>query len=191
MTAALDGLVVTDPVDVLAWSYGAHAALDFALTHSERVRRLALIEPPALWVLPDHGREHDEVARLERLINSPTDEVSEANLDLFLNIAGFVPPGSEARTLPQWPVWIGFRNSLRNTPALFAHADDIERVRAFTKGVLLATGTGTSPFLSQITRTLAAIFPHAQVVEMPAGHAPHLVSTDRFFVALDAFLAGG
>lgn len=72
----LDGLAATSPVDILAWSYGAHIALDFALTHPERLRRLALIEPPALWVLPEHGREHDEVGRLENLIASSAAEVT-------------------------------------------------------------------------------------------------------------------
>lgn len=106
-----------------------------------------------------------------------------------MNIAGFVPPGADARALPQWPTWTGFRNSLRNTPALFAHADDLARVRSFDRKVLLATGTGTSPFLSHITNTLADSFPHAEAAQMPAGHAPHLVSSDRFLDVLNAFLA--
>ncbi len=82
---------------------------------------MVLIEPPALWVLPDHGRAHEEVARLEKLVPDPAAEVTEETLEAFLNLAGFVPPGGNARQLPQWLEWIGFRNSLRNTPALFTH----------------------------------------------------------------------
>lgn len=188
LRAALDELSPQDPVDVLAWSFGALVALDFALNHPERVRKLALIEPPALWMLPDHGREHQEVRELEQLIARADTDVTEEDLESFLGIAGFVPPGGEARALPQWPGWIGFRNSLRNTPALFAHVDDLARVSSFNRPVMLATGTGTSPFLRHVIDTLAATLPEACVVEMPAGHAPQLISTDRFFAALDAFL---
>jgi len=186
--AALDSLGVDTPVDLVAWSYGALVALDFALSDIERVRRAVLIEPPALWVLPNHGRAHEEVVRLERLIPSPVDDVTEQVLERFLGIAGLVPPGADARQVPQWPGWIGFRRSLRNTPALFTQTDEVARLRAFNRPVLLATGTGTSPFLRHIIDTLAATFPQVQVVEMPAGHAPHLVSTDRFFGDLTTFL---
>jgi pimeloyl-ACP methyl ester carboxylesterase len=164
--------------------------LDFVLSYPERVRSVVLIEPPALWVLPDHGRVHQEVARLEKLITDPAAEVTEEMLETFLNLAGFVPPGGNARKLPQWPGWTGFRNSLRNTPALFAHSDELSRVRTFNRPVLLATGTGTSPFLRHVIDTLGAEFPRARVIEMPAGHAPHLVSSDRFFGNLKEFLEG-
>jgi pimeloyl-ACP methyl ester carboxylesterase len=188
LKATLDSLALNAPVDLIAWSFGALATMDFALSHPERVRSVVLIEPPALWVLPDHGRAHEEVSRLEKLVPDPAAEVTEENLEAFLNLAGFVPPGGNARRLPQWPGWIGFRNSLRNTPALFTHSDEISRVRNFNRPVLLATGTGTSPFLRHVIDTLAAAFPRARVIEMPAGHAPHLVSPDRFFGELKAFL---
>jgi pimeloyl-ACP methyl ester carboxylesterase len=188
LKTTLDSLAVNTPVDLIAWSFGALATLDFVLSHPERVRSVVLIEPPALWVLPDHGRAHQEVARLEKLVPSPAAEVTEEMLESFLGLAGFVPPGGSARKLPQWPGWIGFRRSLRNTPALFAHSDELSRVRNFNRPVLLATGTGTSPFLRDVIDTLGAAFPRARVIEMPAGHAPHLVSPDRFFGELKAFL---
>jgi pimeloyl-ACP methyl ester carboxylesterase len=188
LKAALDSLALNAPVDLIAWSFGALATLDLVLSHPERVRSVVLIEPPALWVLPDHGRAHEEVARLEKLVPEPAEDVSEETLESFLSLAGFVPPGGSARKLPQWPAWIGFRQSLRNTPALFTHSDDLSRVRNFNRPVLLATGTGTSPFLRHVIDTLAATFPRARVIEMPAGHAPHLVSPDRFFLELKAFL---
>jgi pimeloyl-ACP methyl ester carboxylesterase len=188
LKATLDSLQLNAPVDLIAWSFGALATLDFVLSHPARVRSVVLIEPPALWVMPDHGRAHQEVARLEKLVPDPATEVTEEMLEGFLNLAGFVPPGGSARQLPQWPGWIGFRRSLRNTPALFTHSDELSRVRNFDRPVLLVTGTGTSPFLRDIIDTLGAAFPRARVIEMPAGHAPHLVSPDRFFGDLKAFL---
>lgn len=68
----------------MAWSYGAVAALDFAVSHVDGVRSLVLIEPPALWALPNHGRAHKEVVQLERLIVNPADDVSEQMLETFL-----------------------------------------------------------------------------------------------------------
>lgn len=189
LKAALDSIGVNAAADVMAWSYGALATLDFALDHPERVRSMVLIEPPALWVLSDHGRAHEEVVRLGKLISDPAADVTEQMLESFLDIAGFVPPGVNARQLPQWPEWMVYRRSLRNTPALFAHSDALARVRGFNQPVLLATGTGTSPFLRHIIDTLGAAFPDARVIEMPAGHAPHIVSADRFFGELKTFLA--
>ncbi|NWG09413.1 MAG: alpha/beta hydrolase [Nitrososphaerales archaeon] len=41
--------------DFVAWSYGAEITLNFALNNPNRVRSLALIEPPAIWVLRSRG----------------------------------------------------------------------------------------------------------------------------------------
>jgi pimeloyl-ACP methyl ester carboxylesterase len=186
--AALDDADVHTPVDLVAWSYGALATLDFVLDHPERVRSAVLIEPPAVWVLPDHGRAHEEAARLEKLIPESSMDITLDMLDAFLGIAGFVPPGASARPLPQWSSWVGFRLSLRNTPAVFAHVDDLARLRASDRPVLLVTGSDTAPFLRDIIDTLAASLPHARTIEMPAGHAPQIVSPDRFFAEVDTFL---
>lgn len=185
---ALESIDVTLPADLLAWSYGAHAALDFALNHPERVRRLVLIEPPALWLLPDHGRAIQGVDALEALVPAIDSEVTEDDLAEFLRLAALVPPGGDPRTLPQWPGWVGYRRSLRNNPVLFTHVDDPARLSTLSMPVLLFTGIGTSPFLRAVIDVLAQALPDVRVVELPGGHAPHLVSTDRFFEELNAFL---
>jgi pimeloyl-ACP methyl ester carboxylesterase len=56
--------------------------------------------------------------------------------------------------------------------------------------VLLVTGTDTTPFLRRIHETLAEHLPNARAVEMPAGHAPQLVSIDRFLAELARFQEG-
>jgi pimeloyl-ACP methyl ester carboxylesterase len=56
--------------------------------------------------------------------------------------------------------------------------------------VLLVKGTGSARFLHQIVDAIAAQLPYVQVVEMPAGHAPHIVSIDRFLELLALFQAG-
>jgi pimeloyl-ACP methyl ester carboxylesterase len=53
--------------------------------------------------------------------------------------------------------------------------------------VLLVKGTGSSHFLHAITDALAATLPDARVIELPGGHAPHLVTMDRFLSELASF----
>jgi pimeloyl-ACP methyl ester carboxylesterase len=189
LAAALDALGWTEPVDLVAWSYGALVTLDFALGQPERIRTLTLIEPPAVWVLPDHGRGDPDVEALRDLAKTASDDVSAADLELFLRTVAIVPPDADPRELPQWPLWLEHRRSLRIGLAPLVHRDDPARLHAFDRPVLLVSGTGTSPFLRRIHDTLAASLPAARTLEMPAGHAPQLVSPDRFLADVASFQA--
>ena len=73
---------------------------------------------------------------------------------------------------------------------IVAHEDSLERVRQFERPVWLLKGTGSASALHQIIDELAAALPDARVSEMPAGHGPHLVSTERFLSGLAEFQAG-
>jgi pimeloyl-ACP methyl ester carboxylesterase len=187
MAAALDDLGLRDPVDLVAWSFGGMVTLDFALDRPERVRTLTLIEPPALWVLPDHGRDDPEVLVMERLFAGFGDDISEGDLEGWACRVGLCPPDRSARDLPQWPVWVQHRRSLRNSSVVFDHSDDPRRLPGFQRPVLLVTGTGTAPFLRRIHEALARELPRARTLELPAGHAPHIVSMDRFLEELAEF----
>lgn len=187
LEAALDDLGMREPLDLVAWSFGALVTLDFALGHPERVRTLTLIEPPAIWVLPGGGRNDPEVRAQESLFRGFTGEITDADLEAFVCAVGLCPPGHDPRELPQWPVWMQHRRSLRNCSAAVDHVDDPARLRAFGRPVLLVTGTGTAPFLRRIHETLARELPRARTTEMPAGHAPQIVSMDRFLEEVAAF----
>lgn len=190
LEATLNGLGLTAPADMAAWSYGAAITLDYALNHQDRVRTLTLIEPPALWALGTQkpsGQEYESLLALSENIHG---DVSEAQLEQFVRAVGLCPPGKEPRELPQWHVWMLHRRSLLNTSAPFRHRDNPARLRAFQCPVLLVKGTGSAKFLHQIIDALAVQLPHAQLVEIPAGHAPHIVSMDRFFEQMAKFQAG-
>jgi pimeloyl-ACP methyl ester carboxylesterase len=181
------------PVDLVAWSYGAEIALDYALDHPDRIRTLTLIEPPAFWVLDTTGRL-DETSRkesdeLRRFYLDLTGDVSEDQLERFLCQVGLCPPGQSVRDLPQWPVWVKHRRSLLNGEAPWAHRDDAARLRGFARPVLLVKGTGSAHFLHAISDALAATLPRAETVELPGGHAPNVVSMDEFLRRLAAFQA--
>jgi pimeloyl-ACP methyl ester carboxylesterase len=191
--AALDAMGWSEAVDLVAWSYGALVSLDFALNHPARVRTLTLIEPPALWLLPDHGRALPDVRALEALLpQTGSDDVSVDALRSFLHTTSLVPPGATPDALPQWESWLQHRHSLRSTHAPFMHVDDPARLRAFDRPVLLVTGRGTSTFLRRAHDTLAELLPNARTLELPGGHAPHLVAPDEFLAQLAEFqLAAG
>jgi pimeloyl-ACP methyl ester carboxylesterase len=188
--AALGELALASPADVVAWSFGALAALEFALGHPERIRTLTLIEPPAFWVLHATG-EAAEVQAFETPLRDLGDDVSEAQLESFLTAAGLVRPGTSARTMPRWASWNRHRQSLRNNAAVLSFRGDLDRLKRFDRPVLLVKGTGSSPVFHAAIDAMATRFPRAKVVEVPAGHGPHLVSTDRFLELLAEFQAGG
>lgn len=186
--AALDGIGVP-PAHLVAWSYGAEVTLSLALKAPDRIRSLTLIEPPAVWVLRSLGLFSDELLEQQRQMQSMgPKEISEAQLEWFTHFAGFVPAGVDPRTLPQWPLWMEYRQSLRTGDAAFRHQDDIGKVRGFSKPVLLFKGEGSADFLLQIIDVLGQQFPYAKVEQLPGGHALHIASKDRFMKTLLAFL---
>lgn len=187
LAATLDSLEYYIPVDVVAWSYGALTSLDFALNHPERIRTLTLIEPPAMWVLRLTGKWDDEAQQTADFMKTFQGDITEDMLAEFLKYAGFVQPGQSDRDLPQWSHWIPFSRSLRMNPYAVSHMDNIERLRKFQSPTLLVKGTGSTTWLHSIIDGLSESIPNSQVVKFPGGHAPHLVSRDRFLIELEKF----
>jgi len=173
----------------VAWSYGAEIAMNFALNNPDRVRTLTLIEPPAIWVLRSRGPLPKQLLEERKAIQSlGRGEVSESQLQWFTHFAGLVPPTVDPKSLPQWPVWVKHRQSLRTGDVVYRHEDSIQRVRSFGKPVLLFKGEGSSEFLHQIIDVLGSEFPHVQVEMLPGGHAPQLASMSEFMKILTSFM---
>lgn len=188
LKATLDEIVPGVPVDVAAWSFGAATALSYALGDPDRIRTLTLIEPPAFWVLgPQY--HHPGLEALRRSSEEIRGEVSEDQLDEFVQVVGISPPGVDPRKLPQWPLWVKYRRSLRGNIAPFITREDPERLSGLKAPVLLVKGTGSAPFLHAVIDALSARLADSEVVEYPAGHAPHIVSMDRFMDKLASFQA--
>lgn len=193
LAAGLEAAGMRGAIDIAAWSYGAFVALDYALDHPDRVRTLTLIEPPAFWVLDATGHMDEQSRRdreqLEALHAAMRGDVSEDQLEAFMTHVGLAPPGRPLRSMPQWPNWVKHRRSLLQGPAVFAHRDDAARLRAFDRPVLLVKGAGSTHFLHRIVDALGETLPNARVVELPGGHAPHLVAMDEFIRILSDFNA--
>jgi pimeloyl-ACP methyl ester carboxylesterase len=189
LAAALGRLGWHEPLDLVAWSYGAAITLDYALKHPERVRTLTLIEPPAAWVLDRGAQDDPDVIALRALaaeLRAHAD-VDAAHLERFIRLAALCPPDATPSELPQWPLWYTHRRSLRGLDAPLDHLDDPARLRAFDRPVLLVTGTGTTPFLRRVHDALSAALPNALTSEMPGGHAPQLASMETFLSEMVRF----
>lgn len=187
LAASIDSLGNSTPLDVVAWSYGALVTLDYALDHPKRIRTLTLIEPPAIWVLRAQGDLDSETQHTLNFFETFHGDITDDMLAAFLKEAGFTKPCQSARDLPQWQQWLPFKQALRNNPAIVAQRDELKRMRDFKQPVLLVKGTGSVPFLHRIIDALANNLPNSRVVEMPAGHAPHIVSRDKFLIELENF----
>jgi pimeloyl-ACP methyl ester carboxylesterase len=187
LAATLDSLGYNTPVDVVAWSFGAFTALDYALGHPNRIRTLTLIEPPAMWVLHATGKWDDEAQQAADFFQTQNGDITEDMLAEFIQRVGIVQPGQSARELPMWNYWVPFRHSLRINPSVVSFRDDVNRLENFQPPVLLVKGTGSTIWLHRIIDGLLETIPHSQVLEFPGGHAAHIVSRDRFIPELEKF----
>lgn len=187
LAATIDSLGFTVPVDIVGWSYGAFTALQYSLDHPDHVRSLTLIEPPAMWVLRTNGKYDEQTQKEADFFLTLHGDITEDMLADFLQHAGLLPPGQSARQLPQWNGWVPFRQSLRNSPAVVNYTDDLKRLQNFRVPTLLVKGTGSSVWLHQVIDKLAENIPGSRVVEFPGGHAPHIVSMDKFMAELEKF----
>lgn len=187
LALTLDSLGYAGPLDIVGWSFGAFTSLQYALDHPQQIRSLTLIEPPAMWILRSDGRFDEETQKEADFFLTLQGDITEDNLAEFLKHAGFLKPGQSARELPQWNNWVTFRQSLRNCPAVVTYTDDIKRLQNFEVPTLLIKGTGSSPWLHQVINGLANNIPHSRVIEFPGGHAPHIVSLEKFMKELEKF----
>ncbi|MGE5406068.1 MAG: alpha/beta fold hydrolase [Methanosarcina sp.] len=187
LKTTLDSLSFLTPIDLVAWSFGAFVSLDFALDHPERIRTLTLIEPPAIWVLGDREKLNASTQHTLSFLESLHSDITDDMLAGFLHEVGLVNPGHSPQEHPQWKQWLPFKLSLRNSPVVVSHKDDLERLRNLKMPVLLVKGTGSAPFLHKIIDNLAVNIPNSQIIEMPGGHAPHIVSRENFLAEFEKF----
>jgi pimeloyl-ACP methyl ester carboxylesterase len=122
-----------------------------------------------------------------QLFESFHGDITDEMLAKFLENVGFAREGESPRDLPQWQQWLPYKMSLRNSPAVVNHYDKTERLRDIKSPVLLVKGTGSANFLHKIIDVLSVVLPDSRVIEMPGGHAPHIVSRDRFLSEWERF----
>jgi pimeloyl-ACP methyl ester carboxylesterase len=145
----LESLGLTPPVDFAGWSYGAEITLDFALDNPSWVRTLTIIEPSAYWVLPSLDAEAKRAIQEEQRLSR--EDITEDQLEAFIQRTAMAPPGRNPRDLLQWPLWARHRQSLRANPSIAEYKADRRRLPVFALSAPLVKGTGLAPILHRIT----------------------------------------
>lgn len=176
--------------DFAGWSGGGRALIEYALAYPEQVRTLTLVEPAAYWVLEQLGESDPTIDRINTLFHQIAgSDITEDDLAMFLEVAGFVSPQEEARNHPRWDVWMTHRNALSWQSKELDRSDrSVEELATITCPVLLVKGTLTTDWEKRVVDGLGARIPRARVIELPGDHASHIESIDRFLEELEAHL---
>src|SRR5262245_41974270 len=182
LRASLDSMHV-EVADIIGMSHGGVTGLVFALEHPRRVRTLTLIEPPAFWVLPNHGHDDPGAHQMQELVSSLRDGmITEADVERFRCLLGDCEKGRSPRQAPQWNQWVKYRNSLRGLHTIGDYKDDPARLRGLTMPTLVVNGADTVAFHRAINAALIRLLPRAEALELTGGHNSP-ASAPEYFVA--------
>ena len=169
----LDRAGLPGPFDVVGYSAGGTLALDFALDYGKQVRSLALIEPGPAWVLQATRQLDKKTAtfirhRMAEYVGRITNDGYAALLQRVVQENGYDPA-----TSAHWPLLCAYKGNTKFRPALFAHTDDVRRLRTARFPVLLVHGSRSDRLHRAIVRALRGCFSDVDVASMPGGHYPH------------------
>lgn len=175
-----------DASDVLGVSMGGSIALNFALEHPERMRRLILVSPSLKgWDWSDAWRALEaEIERVAREQGVDAARAAWLRHPLFETL----PKDARASLAAEVANYSG-RHWLRadlHTPLLRA---DIERLDQLSAPTLLITGARDMPDMRLIADALTAIAPDIKRMDVSdAGHLVHRERASAFLAAVERFL---
>lgn len=192
MAGSLDQLGLTTPLDIVAHSFGALVALDFALDHPDRVHTLVLVEPPAFWIVPPEELQATADMRMMYQLLRTFGPTIEPTDDQFVRFLGAVsnsnvkPP---ARNGAEREVWDSCRSALRGFSVIADHTDDVHRLKNFRRPVLVMTGSSTISFHRRIDDILVTHLPLVEYTELQGDHGAPVTAQDEFISKMRGFLA--
>lgn len=183
------------PVHVVGHSYGGATAIRLVLTAPQLVRRLVLIEPVVMPLLPQAGEqalfdEYESVAR--RFIDDADAGRHEAAMSFFIDYRNgegtwaAASAKTRARLLSVTPQTAdAYRSNLNNSTTLA----DVVGIDAPT---LLISGAETTAPERAVTEILAARLPRSRHEVVPgAGHMSPLTHPDEIAQLIDEHLGAG
>lgn len=180
LRASLDSTQV-DVADIIGMSHGGVIGLVFALENPRRVRTLTLIEPPAFWVLPNHGYDDAGARQMQEFVSSLRHTtITEAHVERFRCLLGDCAGGRSPRQAPQWNQWVRYGNSLRGLHTIGDYQDDPSRLRALLIPTLVVNGAETVAFHRAINAALSRTLPRAEAFELTGGHNSPASAPDYF-----------
>ncbi len=180
LEARLKALEVTE-ADLIGMSHGGVVALVFALDDPRRVRTLTLVEPPAFWLLPEHGRQDEGARAMQDFLTSMRGRsIAETEVERFRCLLGDCRDGRSARQAPQWPQWVQYRRSLRGLFTVSDYDDDPARLSTLMTPTLVVGGATTVSFHRAMNAALLRRLPRAQALELAAGHNSPVAAPEPF-----------
>ncbi len=185
---------------LLAYSWGGLLAVLYYLQHPERVERLALVSPASITAA--YRREFDrrfaermsapEIVRAREELQTgglrERDPAAYQRRAFELSVAGYFHDFAAVKNLT------AFRVTGRTQEAVWASLGEYDlrpqlqqyHSRLPIPPSLVVHGT-YDPIPIEGSRELAGLL-RAELVELPAGHCPHVEATEAFVRALDNFL---
>ena len=180
------------------YSWGGLLAVLYYLEHPERVERLALVSPASITAA---GRRAFEVEFAKRMkapeIQDARDELRASGLagtdpQLYqrrvfeLAVAGYFRNPSDAQRLTPFRVTARTQDVVWQSLGEYDLRPRLLKAQSPRPKALVIHGTH-DPIPIAGSRELAGLL-HAEFVELPVGHCPHVEATDAFVHALDRFL---
>ncbi|MFT3924948.1 MAG: alpha/beta hydrolase [Myxococcales bacterium] len=179
MTRDLESVIdqVSDePVSLVGHSFGGCVALQFALEHPERVRRLALVEAP---LPPSRSEEIEEFLSgpREKLVNDLPARLREA----------VIGGGRRGQRLLESIAFLVQQTTMIEE---LRRSEDIPDARLATLAPPLLALYGKASRCRPVGARLARVVPHCQHVELAGGHNLPFENVASVVAELGAFLAG-
>jgi pimeloyl-ACP methyl ester carboxylesterase len=177
-----------EPAFVVGHSSGAVVTLEAALLHPPGLRAVVLYEPP-VQAGTALGGDYQRLAE-EALARGDADT---AQLIFFRDIVGMSDAQIDRMRSPQWRAGWEYMmtilpRQMEDNRAIRALPLGVDRYREIEVPALLLRGTDSPKHLQVRLTALAAVLPHASVVELPGeGHNANMSSPKMVADAIEAF----
>jgi clorobiocin biosynthesis protein CloN7 len=181
--------VTAEPVDILASSGGAVAALELAVRYPKQVRTLVAHEPPLIRLLPDAAAV---APMIEALYESYRTEGTAIAMGRFLSSIGIAPPEAAGHPVPMPEEALadaGFflRNMIRT---ISLATPDLTAIRTAPTRIVVAAGETSKGQLANRTAIALADQLGTELAMFPGDHGGFGGEPSGFADQLRKVLAG-
>lgn len=185
----LDSLHIKVPVILIGHSYGGVIAFDFAINHPGRIKSLVLVEAPLYDIAKRKGGYSGKMKEIDELSKdfTPQATITEAMIKSFrcemTDCDTF-----DIRNHPMWPRWLKQKDRLKGLSVVSAYKIDFKKLHAFSKPVLIVTGTKTIEPNKTVDKLLSREFSNAKTASLIGDHIALYQNADHFVLLVKSFI---